>query len=97
MNDGVYLLYRKFPNAEGQVERRLVGAFAILHGSIHLMEDHEGFLERELAPGPLSIGKLRWMARMSLSPYWDLIREQNVAEGNDPDAIEELDLSDEAG
>lgn len=97
-DNGIYLLYRNTHSPDHGHERRLVGRFALVANDIVIAEDHDGIVKRIFPPGPLDGRTLRRMEHMSdgNSPYWLLVMEQDVQQGEHPDLVEELKLGPDA-
>jgi hypothetical protein len=87
--DGVWRLYRVYPENHQDPEKRLVAVFAILSGKIHVMEDHDGVLEEMGIEGPVTEQVERRLGSMTQSAYWKLVNEKELEQGHVPELLEE--------
>ena len=86
MQEGLYRLFRAFPNGDTQQ----VARFSLQGKNITVLDDTDGIMQ-ELVPG----GRLddRFFTRilsMAESPYWRVIHEGDIAQGYHDDLIPEL-------
>jgi hypothetical protein len=91
--NGIYRLYRESPEGHEKVDERLVGVFAIVGGDIHHMEDHDGILEDIVPEGRLTDHIFSRMVQLEDSPYWRLVHEDDVQDGEYPELLPEAPTS----
>jgi hypothetical protein len=91
-DDGIYQLYQLIHHDDGRQDRRLVGKFYVYNAQLKILEDHDNILHEEISQGPLNQWKLMWMEKKATSPYWQLIREEDVEQGYHQDEAPELRL-----
>ena len=86
-SNGIYRLYRVIPEDHQKLEFRLVGVFAIVAGSCHIMEDHDGILEDMVPRGKLTGDTLRRLTYLQQSGYWRLVHENDIESGHHADLL----------
>lgn len=89
--DGIYRLYRNYPQGVDHVDQRLIAVLAVMNGQIHHLEDHDHILDELLPEGKLDDTKFYRMMQLQESPYWRLVHENDIERGEHPDLLPEAD------
>ena len=93
---GIYMVYRRFPKVDGGPEdRQLLGKFVIFGTELRVLEDHEGLVEDVFPSGPLSGLILKRIAQMKDSPYFSVIKQEDIEQGMHEDEIPTIELNPE--
>lgn len=90
MREGVYRLFRNYIDDHGKTQRRQVARFIFYGETLSGLEDHDGVLE-SLAPNyHVTNETLMRLRSMQQSPYWDLVREEDIQAGEHEHLLPEM-------
>lgn len=89
MKDSIYRIYQL--GHTDKPFRRLVARFAIHGGNVIHLEDHLHSLRDTLPEGVFSDDHKSQMLRMAHSPYYQIVNENNIEQGDHPDDVIEID------
>jgi len=73
MEPKIYLVYRNHITDDGRgVTEELAGKYALIDGTVHVLEAHFGILER-IKDQPTDSNTLRYIFGLQISPYYKII------------------------
>ncbi len=89
MKEGVWRLYRLYPDEDGNVQKRLVARFILVGDRLEHLEDHDGIMES--FGERLDARGLARLTSMMHSPYWALVHEDDIKSGEHTDLLPEME------
>lgn len=90
MREGIYRVYRKYVDASGKHQSRLVARFVFYGDRIQPLEDHDGLVESLAPTGKVTAKTFRRLENMNESAYWDLVTEDAIQGGERTDLLPEV-------
>jgi diguanylate cyclase (GGDEF)-like protein len=79
-------VFRVLVDPEGNVHHRLAGKFLLHGGEIHVLEDHDGFLDG-VQDGPVVPGVERLLRALRNSMHTKVVNHQDWVEGKHPELL----------
>lgn len=91
VSDGIYRVYQLRHDDAGETHRRLSARLLIQNGQLTHLENHTQ-MDDMFPEGPVSPTIERRLHQLGSSGYHELISEADIAKGDHPDELEDLDV-----
>lgn len=89
MKEGILRLYHTIVDENDNFHKMLMAKFVFYGNRIVVLEDHSGIMDDLVPQGKVTDQILNRLERLNDSPYWAIISEQDIREGNHDNLIPE--------